>query len=78
MGLTRGRMDNIAIVVASSEAGASDRVADSMQRGTPELTMQDAVRAAEAEMCRASRSREGAVATGPVGVAPRAGHGIMI
>jgi exodeoxyribonuclease V alpha subunit len=48
-----------------------------MQRGTPELTMQDAVRAAQAEMRRAARARDlMAMATGPVAGAPNAGSGI--
>ncbi|WP_194421838.1 AAA family ATPase [Microbacterium abyssi] len=63
VGLTRGRTHNVAIVVARTDAAARERLAESMQRGTPELTMQDAVRAAAAEMRRAARNTE---ATGPV------------
>lgn len=76
VGLTRGRLSNVAIVVARTDAAARECLAESMQRGTPELTMQDAVRAAEAEMRRAARNREAAMATGPVGRAPNAGRGI--
>ena len=47
-----------------------------MQRGIPELTMQDAVRAAAAELRRAARERDAAVWTGPVVGAPSAGRGI--
>ena len=66
VGLTRGRVSNVAIVVARTDAAARERLAESMQRGTPELTMQDALRAAEAEGRRAARRRDAAMATGPV------------
>ncbi|GAA5207573.1 hypothetical protein GCM10025774_13210 [Microbacterium kyungheense] len=75
VGLTRGRVHNVAIVVARTDAAARECLTQSMQRGTPELTMQDAVRAAEAEMRRAARNRE-AMATGPVGNAPSSVRGI--
>lgn len=61
VGLTRGRVLNIAIVVAGMGAGARECLAESMQRGTPELTMQEAVRAAQAELRRAARDREAAL-----------------
>jgi exodeoxyribonuclease V alpha subunit len=76
VGLTRGRLHNVAIVVARTDAAARERLAESMQRGTPELTMQDAVRAAQTEMRRAARDRETAMATGPMGNAPSSGRGI--
>lgn len=76
VGLTRGRTHNVAIVVARTDAAARECLAESMQRGTPELTMQDAVRAAEAEVRRAARVRDAAMATGPVVGAPSAGRGI--
>ncbi len=76
VGLTRGRVHNVAIVVARSDAAARERLAESMQRGTPELTMQDAVRAAQAEMQRAARARDSALWTGPVAGAPSAGQGM--
>ena len=76
VGLTRGRVHNAAIVVARTDAAARDCLADSMQRGTPELTMQDAVCAAAAELRRAARERDAAVWTGPVVGAPSAGRGI--
>lgn len=47
-----------------------------MQRGTPELTMQVAVRAAEAEMRRTARSRQAAKVTGSVVGVPSAGRGL--
>ena len=76
MGLTRGRRSNIAIVVARTDAAACECLAESMQRGTPELTMQDAMRAAAAEVRRAARNRDAAMATGPVVGAPSAARGI--
>src|SRR5690606_38354896 len=77
VGLTRGRVHNVAIVVARTDAAARERVAESMLRGTPELTMQDAMRAAEAEMRRAARERDAAaMATGPFVGPPSAGRGI--
>ncbi|WP_458042314.1 MULTISPECIES: AAA family ATPase [Bacteria] len=74
VGLTRGRVHNVAIVVARTDAAAREHLAESMRRGTPELTMQDAVRAAQAEMRRASRDREAAMATGSVVGPPSAGR----
>ena len=76
VGLTRGRVHNIAIVVARTDAVARECLAESMQRGTPELTMQDSVRAARAEIRRAARDREATMATAPVVGAPSAGRGI--
>jgi hypothetical protein len=76
VGLTRGRLSNVAIVVARTDASARARLAESMQRGTPELTMQDAMRAAQAEVRRAARNREAAMVAGPVGNAPSLGRGI--
>lgn len=78
VGLTRGRVHNVAIVVARTDAAARECLAESMQRGTPELTMQDAVRAAQAEMRRAARNREAAMATAPLVGAPSAGRGIRM
>jgi hypothetical protein len=76
VGLTRGRLSNVAVVVARTDAAARECLVESMQRGTPELTMQDAVRAAEAEMRRAARNREAAMGTGPVVGAPSAARGM--
>lgn len=78
VGLTRGRLHNVAIVVARTDAAARECLAESMQRGTPELTMQDAVRAAEAEVRRAARNREAAMTTGPVVGEPSAGRGLRM
>ncbi|MFD0788948.1 AAA family ATPase [Microbacterium insulae] len=76
VGLTRGRLHNVAIVVARTDAAARECLAESMQRGTPELTMQDAVRAAQAEVRRAARNREVGMMTGPVVGAPGGMRGI--
>lgn len=77
VGLTRGRLSNVAIVVARTDAAARECLAESMQRGTPELTMQDAFRAAEAEVRRAARARDfAAMDTGPVVGAPSTGRGM--
>ncbi|GAA2983336.1 hypothetical protein JOD63_000693 [Microbacterium terrae] len=76
VGLTRGRLHNVAIVVARTDAAARECLAESMQRGTPELTMQDAVRVAQAEVRRAARNREAAMVTGPVVGAPSGGRGL--
>ncbi|MCR2810621.1 MULTISPECIES: hypothetical protein [unclassified Microbacterium] len=63
---SHSRLHKVAIMVARTDAAARECLAESMQRGTPELTMQDAVRPAQAETRRAARSREAAMATGPV------------
>lgn len=76
VGLTRGRLSNVAIVVAPTDAAARECLGESMQRGTPELTMQDAMRAAQTEVRRAAKNREAAMATGPAGGVPGAGCGL--
>lgn len=58
VGLTRGRHQNIAITVARTDEEAIAQVGATMMRGTTELTIQDAMRAAEAELRRAARERE--------------------
>jgi hypothetical protein len=55
VGLTRGRQENRAITVARSDAAARDALADTMLRGTTELTISDARRAVESELVRAAR-----------------------
>ncbi|HWK78211.1 AAA family ATPase [Microbacterium sp.] len=76
VGLTRGRVHNLAIVVAGSDDAARERLVESMQRGTPELTVQDAVRAAEVEIRRAARRREAAMSAGAVAMESSAERGI--
>lgn len=78
VGLTRGRAHNVAVVVARTDAAARECLAAAMLRGTPELTMQDAVRAAQTELRRAARNRQAAMVTGPVVGAPSAGRGMSI
>lgn len=65
VGLTRGRMHNEVIAVAHTERAARANVAACMLRGSTELTMQDAVRAARAELARAARTRNETAAQGP-------------
>lgn len=74
VGLTRGRIHNVAIAVAQTDVSAQDAVAQSMMRGTPELTMRDAVIAAEAERRRAALE----LGTGPVISGSGADRGIRI
>ncbi|HYP74187.1 MAG TPA: hypothetical protein VEP72_08860, partial [Microbacterium sp.] len=74
VGLTRGRVHNSAIVVARTDAEARECLAESMQRGTPELTMQDAVHAAAAELRRAARPRDASMGAGSPVRAPSRGH----
>ncbi|MFS0747349.1 AAA family ATPase [Microbacterium sp. 1P10UB] len=78
VGLTRGRVHNVAVVVGRTDAAARECLTESMQRGTPELTMQDAERAAEADIRRAARARNLVMTTAPVVGAPNAGRGIGI
>lgn len=59
-------MRYVAVVVARTDATARECLAESMLRGTPELTMQDAVHAAQAEVGRAAGNREAAMVLGPV------------
>ena len=75
VGLTRGRLHNEVVAVASTDRAAQGKVAASMLRGGTELTMQDAVRAADAELRRAARARHGAAMAGPF-VAPGSGIGL--
>jgi exodeoxyribonuclease V alpha subunit len=76
VGLTRGRRYNVAIVVARTDAAARECLAESIQRGTPELTMQDAMRAAKAEVRRAADDRKSAMAAEPIATAPSGGHAV--
>lgn len=56
VGLTGGRLHNEVVAVASTDHAAQTKVAASMMRGGTELTMHDAVRAAQAS-CGVRRSR---------------------
>ncbi|WP_109211322.1 MULTISPECIES: AAA family ATPase [Microbacterium] len=55
VGMTRGRSHNEAIAIAGTDAAARDRVADSMLRGIPEVSIDDSLRAARTELGRAAR-----------------------
>ncbi len=55
VGMTRGRIHNEAIAIARTDGVARDQVAESMLRGTPEVTLDDSVRAVRIELGRAAR-----------------------
>ena len=56
VGMTRGRAHNEAVVIATTDAAAREKIADSMLRGTPEVTIDDSLRAALTELGRAART----------------------
>lgn len=56
VGMTRGRRRNEAIAIARTPADAREHVADSMLRGIPEVSVDDSIRAARAELGRAARN----------------------
>lgn len=56
VGMTRGRSHNEAIVILKPHQNAIDELADTMMRGLPEVTLEDARRAAAAELSRAARA----------------------
>jgi hypothetical protein len=58
VGMTRGRTRNEAIAIAGTDAAARDRIADSMLRGIPEVSIDDSIRAAHTELSRAARPPE--------------------
>ncbi|WES63925.1 AAA family ATPase [Microbacter sp. GSS18] len=62
VGMTRGRVRNEVIAVARTDALARDAIADSMMRGTIEVTIDDARRAALTELRRAALPPEEAAA----------------
>ncbi|MGX5769761.1 AAA family ATPase [Microbacterium trichothecenolyticum] len=55
VGMTRGRSHNEAIAIAGTDAAARDRIADSMLRGIPEVSIDDSLRAARTELSRGAR-----------------------
>ncbi|WP_294942988.1 hypothetical protein [uncultured Microbacterium sp.] len=57
--LTSGRAHNAAIVIAHTDAEARERLSDSMQRGTPELTMQDVARGRSGAAACGERAEDG-------------------
>jgi hypothetical protein len=54
VGMTRGRLHNEAIAIARTDAAARERIADSMLRGIPEVSVEDSIRAARIERNRAA------------------------
>jgi hypothetical protein len=64
VGMTRGRSHNEAIAIAGSDSAAVDKVADSMLRGVPEVSVEDSQRTARAELGRAARPLADAPSTG--------------
>jgi exodeoxyribonuclease V alpha subunit len=54
VGMTRGRLRNTAIVVTRPGQSSHEALANTMLRGTPETTMEEAVSAAHAELRRAA------------------------
>ncbi|WP_424711978.1 AAA family ATPase [Microbacterium sp. SLBN-111] len=61
VGMTRGRRHNEVVVVARSLREAVAEVASTMLRGTPEVTVDDGIRAAREELARAARTPVAAV-----------------
>ncbi|WP_019178981.1 AAA family ATPase [Microbacterium yannicii] len=57
VGLTRGRHHNEAIAIGRTDAAAREHLVATMLRGTTEVTINDSVRAAEAELRRAARNQ---------------------
>jgi len=64
VGMTRGRRSNEVIAIARTDALARDAIADSMMRGTIEVTIDDARRAALTELRRAALPPEDTAAWG--------------
>lgn len=60
VGMTRGRIYNEAIVIARTTDDAKRTLANSMSRGIPEVTREDAERAAREELSRAARDPDAA------------------
>ena len=56
--MTRGRLHNEAITIASTDRAAQSQVAASMMRGLPEVSIADSVSAARSELARAARARD--------------------
>jgi ATP-dependent exoDNAse (exonuclease V) alpha subunit len=55
VGMTRGRERNEVLAIAATDSAAREKVADSMLRGRPEVSIVDSVHAARAELSRAAR-----------------------
>jgi hypothetical protein len=72
VGLTRGRRDNEAIVVATTDAGARKVIADEMMRGLPEPDLEDATHAAYRDLSRTAHDMEPDPLVGSVNPRPPA------
>lgn len=64
VGLTRGKENNIAVVVAPSEASATSQLVETMQRGVEEETIDKSRAAARIELRRAALPETGPVRSG--------------
>jgi len=73
VGLTRGRRDNEAIVVATTDAGARKVIADEMMRGLPEPDLEDATHAAYRDLSRTAHDMEPEPRSGSVTSRPSDG-----
>ncbi|MEJ1154620.1 AAA family ATPase [Microbacterium marmarense] len=58
VGMTRGRVHNEAIAIARTAAAARDQIAESMMRGSLEVSIDDSSRAARVELSRAARTSD--------------------
>lgn len=67
VGMTRGRHHNEAIAIAAAGATAIDQIADSMMRGIPEITIDDSIRAARADLHRTARPTDAGPHSAPGG-----------
>lgn len=57
VGMTRGRVSNIAVAVALHQQDAVDAIAQTMLRGQQEVSLEDGYAAAQQELGRAARTR---------------------
>ncbi|MDT0143217.1 AAA family ATPase [Microbacterium sp. PRC9] len=58
VGMTRGRTHNEAIAIAGTAPAARHRIADSILRGIPEVSIDDSIHAAHTELSRAAHPPE--------------------
>lgn len=71
VGMTRGREQNVAITIARTPVAAREAIAETMMRGTVEVTIDDGVRAARVELGRAARGPTGAAEGSATDQVPR-------
>lgn len=71
VGMTRGRAHNEAIAIAHTSAAAREQIAESMMRGTLEVSIDDSVRAARRDLGRSARGPETERPPGPAQKAVR-------